>query len=273
MEQEISALRQEMLWRPRLEQKWANILDRISTIVYTRDNLDEAKKELAELRREFREIDSERKKLKKSILVPYTTFEKIYKNSVSNYYYKAESVLLGAIELAETEILSEYDAELQAYFSELCVAHGLDWLTFQETGVKATVTEAKKKSHKKDKEQLRSYVERIKGEVSTILTMGDSSAEIMAYYKLQKGPRSLEAAIRDANEFCAAAEKEREALNCQKQTDAEQEIAFRVQQIIPEQTASDQAEEIVECVFTVKAPIVKLKKLKEFMTSEGIVYE
>lgn len=274
MEQETFDLIAEPQSWQKLKRKWNGLFDAAVRTECTQENINETKKYLSEIRREFRDVDAARKKVKEKLLQPYREFETEYENSVTTYYKAIEDTLSHRIKAVENEILSEYEMELRVYFSELCTAHGLDWLTFSETGVKATMTEAKKKNHKKDKELLRSYVARIGSEVETILALGEQSAEVLAQYKRQTQSRNFEDAIRTVFEFRAAAEKEKTAIASQNQNDIEQENTFRVQRIIKEKTVDKQAaEEIIECVFTVQAPVSKIKKLKIFMEGEGIKYE
>ena len=65
-------------------------VDNAVSLVCTPENYKEIKEVRSNLNKEFQELETQRKKVKKAIMEKYDEFEQIYKENVSNLYQEAE---------------------------------------------------------------------------------------------------------------------------------------------------------------------------------------
>ena len=244
-------------------------VDAALSLVCCEDTLATVKTTRAELNREFQSMEVQRKTIKAAVLAPYEQFEETYKDCISDAYKRADAALKGKVEAVETDIKQRLLAKLEQYFAELCEFHRIDFLTFEQTGVKPDMASAKQKSPKKLMEQLRLFVESVAESVTTIGQMEDA-AELMTEYKQTL---SLTGAISAVQERHRRIEQE-QAARAARQEAAEQRQAAvaRVEAFAPPKpvAAAQEAEKTYQCSFTVLATKTQLKSLKEYMLKEGI---
>ena len=136
----------------------------------------------AELNQEFAEMEAQRKAVKAAIMEPYDRFEAVYRDCVAVPFRQADADLKGKIEATEREIKEHCEEYLRRYFAELCAAHGVDFLSFEQTGVKVDMASARAKTPKKLMEQLRMMVEGCAQAMATIDGM-EHGDEIAVEYK------------------------------------------------------------------------------------------
>lgn len=150
----------------------------IDKLVATEDTVSSLKNMRAELNKELTQYETDRKELKKAIADPYSQFEAIYKNEISDKYSDAIKKLGDKISIVETKIKDEKQEEVIRYFDELCVAEGIDFVKFFNTGISVNLST----SLKQYKEKCNEFIERIKDDVNLIKTQ-EHEVEIMAEYK------------------------------------------------------------------------------------------
>lgn len=264
---------------PIIEQRLRDLKDGIRkqvesalSLVCSEETLGTVKETRAALSKQFQELEGQRKAVKKAVLGPYEQFEAVYKDCVSDAFKRADGELKGKIDAVELEIKQRCETGLREYFAELCEAEHLDFLRFEQTGVKVDLTSAKQKTPKKLREQLAAFVTGVSQSVNLIATMDDAE-EIMVEFK-----RTLNApeAIGSVQERHRRIEAERAAQEARKAAQEREDAASaKVDAVAPPDPVAPPAEpeKVYQCVFTVHTTIEKLKKLKEFMNQEGIQYE
>lgn len=151
----------------------------INNLIATEDTVGTLKKLRADLNREAKEFELQRKVIKEAVLSPYNSFEAIYKEQIITKYKDADETLKNKINDFEMKLKTDKKVELEAYFSEICEAEKIDWLSYKELGIEINLST----STKKYKEQI---LEKIQGVVDDInlITTDKYSAEILVEYKI-----------------------------------------------------------------------------------------
>ena len=271
---ELMLLAQEPIIREQLhplkERIDAEVAEALA-LVCTEETVQTVKTKRAELSKILQSLEEQRKAIKKGVLGPYESFEAIYKECVSDALRDADRALKSKIDAVETEQKRQCEDELRYYFSELCSAEHVEWLTFEQTGVKIGLTEAKQKTHKKVKEQLRGFVSAVRGTVNAI-EKSEYAEELMVEFKRTL---NLTTAIETIQDRHRRIEQERAALVAGEDVrKREAEAVAQVEAVAPPVVVEPPTEiKTYKAVFTVRGTLEQLKKLKEFMEREGISYE
>lgn len=246
-----------------------------ASLVCTEETVQAVKSTRSELNKEFRALEEQRKAVKKAVLGPYEQFEAIYKECVSDSFKWADSVLKKKVDETELEIKRRCEDGLREYFAERCEARHINFLRFEQAGIVVDMASAKAKTPKKLREQLEQFVSRVELDADMIGTMDDAD-EIMVEYK-----RTLDAtgAIATVRERHRRMEEERVAQAAREKSRAMEAAAVAKVDAAAPSIFLDPPEEVVEtekeyvCVFKVRATMVKLRALKNYMNQEGIRYE
>ena len=226
----------------------------------------------AELNKMFTELEAQRKPVKAAILAPYEHFEAIYKECVTELFKRADADLKGKIDETENEIKSRCEKRLREYFDELCAVEGLDFLTFEQAGVKVDMASSKQKTPKKLMDQLKAFVDNAAADVKAISAM-ENAAEIMVEYKNGFTLANAVSLVNLRYERIAAEKAEQESRKGREER--AEEAVSKVEAVAPPTIAEapKEAEKPLKCSFTVYGTKDQLMKLKRFMIQEGIRYE
>lgn len=240
------------------------------SLVANGETLTAVKAVRAQLNRDFTEYESQRKAVKSAILAPYEKFEAVYRECVSEPFQRADKNLKGKIDTVEQEIKGHCEEQLQAYFRELCAVNHVDFLTFDQTGVKVDMASAKAKTPKKLMEQLRMVVEGCAQAMATIDGMEHGDEIAIEYKKCL----DLTFAIRLVTERHQRLEAER-----QRKAELTKYAVSPLPDPAPEaeitpvpQRVQKAAVERLTCTFTVTDTRERLKLLKNFLDSNGYQY-
>ncbi len=235
-------------------------------LICTEENVKTIKQVRADLNREFKEVEQQRKRVKEEVLAPYLQFEDIYKQYISDKYNSADNDLKEKIDSVEKELKSKKEQEIKEYFDEYKVANNIDFITFEQAKINITLTA----SMKSLKEQVKLFIDKIVDDLKLIETQ-EHKAEILVEYK--QSLRISNAITTVTNRFKAIEEEKK------KQEELVAELSKSVIMTKEEKTEILQApikenqEEILTLRFTVKATKTKLKQLKEFLINGGYEYE
>lgn len=148
----------------------------------TDDTVQAVKAKRAELSKQFAELETRRKAVKAAILGPYDKFEATYKECVSDLFRTADTALRDKIASVESDIKKRCESTLREYFNELCTANNVDFITFEQSGIKIDMASAKAGTPKKLMEQLAIFVTGVSADVYTLSSL-DNAAEILTEYK------------------------------------------------------------------------------------------
>lgn len=259
----------------RLKQHWEQMAADADAMVCNEETIQSVKQFRADMRKEFAEIEEQRKKIKKAVIAPYEAFEGVYKSLVKDAFYNADETLWIKIDTIESEIKARCEEGLREYFDELCAAHHVEWLKYEQAGIKIDMASAKQKTPKKLREQLVCFVVRVASDVDTISTM-EHAEEILAEYKLHL---SLSTAIATVTERHRRIESERQALDARSTARAaEIEAERRIEALGPPTIVKPPDKDPDEVLENIPFKIIRatrrqIWRLKEFMEEEGIQYE
>lgn len=252
------------------EQVDKTIEDALS-LVCTEESVQSIKQTRADLNRQFAEMEEQRKVVRAAVLAPLESFDATYKECIGNAFKRADFELKNEIATIEGTIKNRCEDGLRAFYDELCAAHGIDFAPYERAGIIVSLTDAKAKTQppKKHRDALTAFVQRISEDVATIATL-DNAAEVMVEYKRTL---SITAAVGTVAERrrCIEAEQAANAERAEQQA-REAEAVKKVEAFAPP-VEIEPKEQTFRCQFTVTATKPQLKKLKEFMSMEGIKYE
>jgi len=246
----------------------------------TEETVQTVKQRRADLNRFFKALEDKRKAVKQAVMGPYTAFEAVYKDCICNPFNDADAALKAKIDAVEGEQKRRCEDWLRKWFAELTLTHGVNWLTWEQTGVKVDMASAKAKTPQKLMDRLNEFVAKVALDMEAIDRMEDA-AEVAAEYKKTL---NLAAAVKTVQDRHEALDREREAAEERKAAQiARVQAEARVEAAAPEVLAPpvqttglrEQAADskVYKCSFTVKATKDQLRALKNFMKQEGISYE
>lgn len=254
-----------------IEQKVENA----KSLVCTEENVKVIKQIRADLNKEFKEVENQRKTVKEQILAPYMKFEEIYKIYIADKYKSADIDLKQKIDNTENELKKQKEQEIREYFEEYRIANNIDFVTFEQANINVTLTASKKAL----KEQVKKFIDEIVDDLKLIETQ-ECKEEILVEYKqnLNVSRAIQEVANRHKlleEERKRQEEKLKELEEVSKLTNANipNETPSTAQEILAKPTIKEKQEEILTLRFTVRGTRNKLKELKKFLEEGGYDYE
>lgn len=264
---------------PIIEEKLRTLRTRVNqtvsdamALVCTEETVQSVKATRADLNRQFNELEEQRKAVKAAVLDPYNQFEAVYKECVSVAFKQADTCLKNKINDVEGEMKRRCEEGLREYFSELCEAHHIDFVSFEQAGITISMADAKSKTQppKKLREQLAQFVAKIEQDVALIASMDDAD-EIMVMYKQTLGVAEAIGTVRERHrriEAEKAARAEREAAKAQEAEAVKKVEAFAPPIVVPVDETKD-----VTVIFKVTDTKPRLRLLRQYLISNGYKYE
>lgn len=238
------------------------------SLVCTEESLAFVKQYRSDLRRDFDELEAQRKQVKAAIFAPYDRFEAVYKECVADAFKAADAALKGKIDETEGEIKKRCEDGLREYFDELCAANGLDWLEFEMSGVKVDMASAKQKTPKKLREQLVNFVVGVSKDVEALVGMEDADELLAAY----KGTLDVATAIGIVEDYHCRVKAEEEARNARAARKAVEDEAVRKVEALAPPTVKVEPE-MLTATFTVSDTRERLITLREWMKANHYDYK
>ena len=235
------------------------------------DTLQDVKKSRTYLSKLFKFLEDKRKQVKANILSPYEAFENVYKECVTNVYAPCDEKLAEKIHDVENVLKSEKETDVRDFFEEYKKSLGIDFVSFEQSGIKVSMTVSKKKLHEQAKEFLDKVAEDL-----TLIELQEHKDEVFVEYK---NCLNIASAITAVTKRHAAIEEEQQKRAALEEMQAKQEDAVKkvekAAEILtpPESVPETSPEKIYEVQFTVRASIEKLKALKQFLENGGYDYE
>lgn len=251
------------------KDKWQQMARDAEAMLCTVDTLQAVKATRAEMRKDFEDAEAQRKAIKGAIMAPYDAFDAVYRDCIAGAYKKADAALASKVRAIEDDIKQQCEDGLRKYFTELCAAHHLDWMTYERAGIVVDMASAKAKTPKRLREQLTKFVVGVSESVDRINLL-DNAEEIMLEYK-----RTLDA----ATAICTVQDRHKR-IEMEKTARANMEAIRAAAEyleppvVVPVVQEKDPDEIIPRCTFTaLGATRSQLRRLKQFLEEEGISYE
>ena len=288
MSNELIIVKQLPMIEEHLKERSEQIEEKVKnakSLVCTEENVKTIKEVRADLNKEFKEVETQRKMVKEQILAPYTKFEEIYKTYISDKYKSAEVDLKNKIDTVENELKKQKEQEIKDYFEEYKKANDIDFITYEQAKINVTVSASKKSL----KEQAKAFIDKIVDDLKLIETQ-EYKAEILVEYKNDLNVSKAITTVTSRYKAIEEEKKKQEELK-QRQLEEAQRIAdenIRVQTeetkkaldnfnvnktVVLQKPVEEKQEEILTLRFTVKGTRTKLKALKEFLINGGYEYE
>lgn len=243
-----------------------------------------AKETRAELNKEFKAFEEQRKFIKEAVTKPYAEFEAKYKEFIAKHYNDADDILKCKIFAFEAKLKEDRENELRAYFTELCQSNNIDFVRFEEVGLNITLSA----SMKSLREQAISFIAKIVKDIELANNIPESreykdevifeykkSLDINAAFRLvqERVQARKEAQLRAELEAQRKKQEEQAAAQI-KLEDAKQATAEPLRaptrEVQQDVTAPAQPAVLYEMSFTVKGTIEQLKALKSFLITNQI---
>lgn len=230
----------------------------------TEDSVKEVKKKRTELSKQFKDLETKRKEVKNVVLKPYNDFEEIYKRCVTDKFNFADTELKKKIDIVETSLKIEKEEEVRRYFEELKVEAQIEFITYEQAGIKVGLSD----SMKSLKENAKSFIEKVSKEIGTINLQEYKEEVLVEYMKHLDVNKAIQDVVdRHYILDCVKASNEKKE---EKEVTDEQVIAK-----IDSLTAP-KIEELIEeytLLFKVTANKEKLQELIKFLDNGGYKYE
>lgn len=197
MSTQVMKLEQLPIIKHKLIEMGVQVTKRIDDLnienqIATEDSIKTLKTLRADLNKEVKEFESQRKIIKEGIMNPYTEFEEVYKENIISKYKEAVELLKTKINSFELSVKAEKQDNLIKYFEEIKEFEGLDWLKWEHLKIEVNLST----SEKKYKEQILEQTNQVLDDLELINT-DKYAAEILVEYKSTLNASSSIKTIRD----------------------------------------------------------------------------
>lgn len=240
------------------------------SLVCTEETVKEVKKVRSDLNKQFAELEEQRKAVKNAVMQPYSDFEAIYKEYVSDKFKVADNGLKSKIEQVEKELKQKKEEEVKDFFKEYAEASCVSWLTWDMANINITMSTTVKKL----KEQAQLFIKSVMDDLVVIENQEDS-AEILIEYKKHRSLQQAIATVKQRKEQLTQMKATEEA---RKQAEAERkihvaEVEKEIALSAPKVQEQKLKVQMYAATFKVKGTLEQLKQLKAFLEERGIKYE
>lgn len=249
------------------------------SLICTEETVKTVKQVRADLTKDFKNLEEQRKTVKEQILAPYMQFEEIYKTYVSNRYKEADIDLKQKIDSTENELKKQKENEIKDYFEEYKTANNIDFINYEQANINVTLTASKKSL----KEQAKKFIDEIVDDLKLIETQ-ECKKEILVEYKQNLNVSKSIQEVANRHKLLEEEKKKQEELKnkqleeAQRQADMSiktQEVATKnaLDNFVIEAPKIEEQEEILTLKFKVRGTRSKLRELKRFLEDGGYDYE
>lgn len=241
---------------------------RIEEIEPTEENKKLLKATRANLNKEIKDYEEQRKKIKEILLKDYNVFEEEYKKKIKALYEETDKILKEAID----KIQREQDQELKDYALEYLNER----LAVNDPGV---IEFDQIKINYANKKQIRlsidNYIDDILKSLSIIKTYGENEGRLYAIW-LRTNFNLVEAITQLNNDIAIEKQLAREI----KEREAREALVremYKVEEITTTEEAEEdlviEVEEVSNYSLTIKATPSQLEKLLEFLLTNDYDYD
>lgn len=246
-----------------------------TSLVCTEETVKTIKELRAELNKDYKEFETQRKLVKEQVLKPYSDFEDIYKKCISDKFKNADLILKGRIEIVENELKTKKEKEVKDYFEEYKTANNIDFITYEQSKINVTLSA----SMKSLKEQAKAFIDQRIDDLKLIETQ-EHKAEILVEYKQTLNVSNAITTV--TNRFKAIEEEKKKEeqkvvhIEMNENHEISKESYKQLENIFNkplEQPKKEIKEDILTLRFTVRGTRTKLKELKQFLENGGYDYE
>lgn len=268
MENKLMVVQQLPVIQERLitiKEEFEKISSEALSLICNEDTYKIVKEKRAAITAMFNNLESDRKAIKKAILEPYEKLGEVYNQCVKDIYVETKEKLDAKIAGVENGIKSGKETEARSFFDEYAKACLVDFVSFDGSGIKVTMTV----SVKKLKEQAKEYIDRIVSDMALIRTQPEElKSEMMMEYK----------ACLDVNNAIRTVIERKEKIREESGKNIELDLNMHGDNYVEEKSEEPLSAPVVEpepekkyrMTFTVEASLEQLKSLKNYMEENKI---
>lgn len=244
------------------------------SLAVTPDTLAQVKKVRAKIRKDFDELETQRKALKSAIMEKYDEFEReVYKPLISVRVEEGDRELKRKINAVENQLRQEKEDDLRDYFRELADSEHLDWLEYERGGFNVTLSKSRTALHK----EVEAFVGLVSSDTAAINAMPDAEEVFVEYKRTLRLGETVETVSRRHKEI---EQERREREHLAEMRKREEEASERVREAAREnpvvsapKKVGEQTVERLTLTFSVTDTRERLKLLKSFLDSNHYQYE
>ncbi len=257
--------------KPKIEAAVAEAL----ALDVNEETVKTVKKVKANLNNMEKALDAERIKLKTAYMTSYDSFSQVFADCVTKLIRDADGKLKAKINEVEQKLKDKTAAKVIRYFDEYALSKNLQWLTFEQSGIKVGLSDTETGL----KKQCASFVDKVADDIEMI-TPYENADEIMVEYKTN-GLSAIKAitTVRQRNE---AKELERQRIEAAAQAKAQQaQTVQKVERVIATvapvvevtPVVEKDPDEVLTATFTITDTRARMQALKRFLESGGYKYD
>ena len=254
-------------------------VENAKSLVCTEENVKTIKQVRADLNKEFKEVEKQRKVVKEQVLAPYMQFEEVYKTYVSDKYKSADIDLKRKVDNVENELKAKKEKEIRNYFEEYKTANNINFIAYEQAGINVTLSA----SIKSLKEQAKAFIDKIADDLKLIETQ-ECKEEILVEYKQNLNVSRAIQEVANRHKLLEEEKERQEELKNKQLEEAQRQadISIKEQEMATKKALNDfvigapkvvEQEEILTLKFTAIGTRSKLKELKKFLEDGGYDYE
>ena len=239
-------------------------------MICTEDTVKAVKSLRAELNKECKELEDQRKAIKDAVMKPYNDFETIYKELIVTPFREADADLKAKVDDVETGLKDLKADDVKAYFYEYAAAKNVAWLPYEVTGVNVTLSA----SAKSLKEQCKAFVDKVSDDIGMIETQQHAAEILVEYKKSFRAPDAIRTVI---DRHLAIENAEIERAKAAEIKDAETKRVEQFSDFLPPPVAEPvkevkPEEPMYTATFTVTDTRERMIALREFLKNGGYKY-
>ena len=232
------------------------------------ESLKKVKKLRADLNKEKERYEAQRKEAKQIVLADYKLAEKKYEEYIFGPYASADQTLKDWVDNYQNGIKQKCEADLRAYFDELCLANGIDFIPFHRCGVSVDMAMARQKEPRKAMDAIYNFVKAVRADMDTIAGM-ENAGEVMAEYR--KYPVLSEAVMTVTRRKQELEKSKAYLAQQQEQKRQQEETRAALVEAAPE--IQPEPEEQYSVCFRASGTLSALKAMKAYALTLGITFE
>lgn len=265
-----------------LRESWEAKAAEAARMVCTADSIQSIKKMRADMRKEFDEVDIQRKAVKERYMAAWLEVDAAWKECVAQPFGEADNTYRVLINEFEASLKEACKAKLAEYFEELCAVRSVDFLTLDQAmgfgGIRISMADANAKTPKRLMEAIADVVNKVADGMDQIASFEDSdeTAEIMAEYKTRLDVGAAIATVKARRLRIKSERESAEARRIEQERSREREA--RVQALAPPETTQASVAPPEKTYDRITFTILNVTrsqaiKVREFLKQEGIAYE
>lgn len=260
-----------------LRDSWEQRAADAASMVCTEETVQSLSDMRAEMRKEFKAADDQRKVAKDKYMAPWNAVEATFKECVKDAFTRADNSLRDTIEGFRNELKQKCYDDLKIWYTELIQAEHIDFLTLDQAmalgNIKISLSDAKKNTPRQLQDAVAAVVAKVAISLEDISKM-DDAPEIMAEYKQCFDLGRAVANVQGRKRLIQA---EKEAAEARRAAQEREKVAEeKVRAVAPPvaQPKAQTAEPVFEkYTFTVyNCTRSQLIRVREFLKQEGINY-